>query len=691
LIVACLQEALQHHQAGRLDQAEDLYRRVLSVDPLQPDALHLAGMAALARGRLDEAHRLVSQAVQQKPAEAVFLSDLGVVLESLGRFRDAESAYRRAIELNPRHAESLNNLGNMHRAAWRIAEAADCYRAALAQKPDFAMARGNLGNTFADQQKFDEAIVCYRRALAIDGQFADARKNLAIALTEQGHCRQADEELRRARAQSPHNAGLKIRQALLLPVFPESVAAIDARRQRLEADLDRLLKEDLHVRDPLIETPGAAFYLTYHGRNDLALQRKIADVYRRAIPSLEFTAPHCRIGRRREYGQSPLRVGLISRFFYRHSIGDHYAGLFPAFPREKARYTVLRVAGPTDHVSRAIDAAADEVVSLSTRPDEAREQIAAAELDVLFYTDIGMDPLTYFLAFSRLAPVQCTTFGQPGTTGIPNVDYFLSCDRLEPPEAQSHYSERLVCFSNMPHYFERPSLPDDSAGRQGIPLPADARWYVCQQTLFKIHPEFDLLLGEILRRDPSGIVVLFEGQLPTWKDLLQARLQRSVPDVVDRIVFLPRLARDEYLRLLTQADAVLDTIHYGGSTTALHALGLGVPLVTLPGDFNPGRMGYAFFQKLGIFDSVATSQGDYVERAIRIANEPALRKSLRAGILERCDVLFANPAPARELEEFFVDAVRRQQAAHPRVDHAGPSRRTANRLLPPEASGAASL
>lgn len=660
MIVACLREALRHHQAGRLDQAEGLYRRVLSVDPLQPDALHLFGMAALARGRFDEAHRLVTQSVKLKPAEAIFVSDLGVVLESLGRFREAEATYRRALELNPRHAESLNNLGNMHRAAWRPADAASAYRAALAIKPDFAMARGNLGNTFADQQKFDEAITCYREALALDGRFLDARKNLAIALADQGHFGQAEAELQRVREQSPLDSGVKIRQALLLPVFPESAAAIDQRRRRLDADLDRLLEDDLHVRDPLAETPGPAFYLTYHGRNDVSFQRKIAAVYRHAVPSLKFTAPHCQA--MRSSGRAPIRVGLISRFFYRHSVADHFAGLVRAFPREQAHYTVLRVTGPEDHVSSAIDGAADKVVRISTRLGEAREQVAAEELDVLLYTDIGMDPWTYFLAFSRLAPIQCATVGQPGTTGISTVDYFLSSDRLEPSDGQSHYSEQLVRLPDIPHYFERPSAPDESSGRTGIPLPADARWYVCQQTLFKMHPEFDLLMGEILRRDPQGIVVLFEGQIPTWKALLLNRLQRSIPDVVDRIVFLPRLPRADYLRLLTQADVVLDTIHYGASTTAMHALALGSPLVTLPGEFNRGRVAHALLQRLGISELIATSPTDYVERAIGIAQTPSVRNSLRAKILERCGILFSNPAPAAQLEAFFVDAVRRRPA-----------------------------
>jgi tetratricopeptide (TPR) repeat protein len=377
LIVACLQEALAHHQAGRLDEAEGLYQRVLAIEPLQPDAVHLLGMAALARGRLDDALRLLRQATQLKPNEAVFVSDLGVVHEARGNFREAESGYRRALQLNPGHAESLNNLGNMHRAAWRLSEAVECYQAALAAKPDFALAHMNLGNAFGDQQRLEEAVACNHRALEIDDRFLDARKNLVIALSNQGHYEKARLELGRARAIAPADPGLKIREALLLPVIPESVSAIDERRKGLEAAVDQLLGDELSIRDPVTETPGQAFYLTYHGRNDLEISRKIAALYRRAVPGLDFTAPHCHPQRSR--GSSRLRVGMISRFFYRHSVSVHYGGLMRVFPREQARYTLMRVAGPEDDVPRALEATADKVVRLSTRLSEAREQVAAEE------------------------------------------------------------------------------------------------------------------------------------------------------------------------------------------------------------------------------------------------------------------------------------------------------------------------
>jgi protein O-GlcNAc transferase len=660
LILATLEEGLRHHQAGRLDRAEALYRNVLSAEPRQPDALHLLGMAAFVSGRYEEGRDLVCQAIEAKPHEAVFHANLGIVLEALHRWPEAEASYRRALRLNPRNAAALNSLGNLHRAGWRLDEAAHCYQAAISLDGRFAAAQSNLGNTFADRNDFDQAIACYRRALEIDPRFVDAKKNLANSLAEQGRCDQAAEELRRAQALRPDDAALKIRSALLLPAIVESSTWIDERRRKLSDDLDDLLKADLHVTDPIDQTLGPAFYLAYHGRNDVHLQQKIAAMYSRAVPSLAFTAPHCR-GPKRNLRQQ-IRVGLISRFFHNHSVGDHYAGLVRSFPRAQTTYTVFRFPGADDAVSRGIEEAADDVVLLSPRIAEAREQIAGRELDVLFYTDIGMDPWTYFLAFARLARVQCVTLGHPVTTGIPTIDYFLSCDQLEPGDAAEHYTECLIRLANNPHYFSQPRLTGPELSRGDFPLPADARWYVCHQTLFKIHPDFDQLVGEILRRDPRGVVVLFEGQQTHWTRLLQDRLQASIPDVFARIVFLPRLSYDEYLAFLQLADVLLDTVHFGAGTTTYHALALGVPLVTLPGAYSRGRGTDAVYRRLGVSECVAADPNDYVRRALAIANDRSLRDAIGAAFRERVSMLFANVAGAQEIEAFFVDAARRAEA-----------------------------
>ena len=111
-------------------------------------------------------------------------------------------------------------------------------------------------------------------------------------------------------------------------------------------------------------------------------------------------------------------------------------------------------------MATAIGQSAERAERLSGALDVARRQIAAAELDIVFYPDIGMEALTYFLAFARLAPVQCVTWGHPVTTGIPALDYFVSSELLEPDGAEAHYAERLVRL---------PRLPACSPGRRGRP------------------------------------------------------------------------------------------------------------------------------------------------------------------------------------------------------------------------------
>ena len=227
--------------------------------------------------------------------------------------------------------------------------------------------------------------------------------------------------------------------------------------------------------------------------------------------------------------------------------------------------------------------------------ETAREQIAECELDILFYTDIGMDPLTYFLAFSRLAPVQCVTWGHPDTTGIPNLDYFISCEDFEPEGSETEYSECLVRMKNMPNYFYRPAAVELTGTREirrRVGLPADSRLYVAPQSLIKFHPDFDAVLGEILRRDNKGLLILFDDANKHWSTLLMERFLRSIPDVTDRIIFLPRLPFNDFLSLMRSADAVLDTPYFCGGTTSLELFSVGCPIVTWPSSRMASRFTY---------------------------------------------------------------------------------------------------
>ena len=102
-------------------------------------------------------------------------------------------------------------------------------------------------------------------------------------------------------------------------------------------------------------------------------------------------------------------------------------------------------------------------------------------------------------------------------------------------------------------------LQEPPKRRADLGLPADRHCYVCAQTLFKFHPEFDAQLGDILRGDPDGVLVLVEAPTKHTTNLLQRRLQTSLADVIDRVVWVPGMSRADFLNLLAVCDVALDT------------------------------------------------------------------------------------------------------------------------------------
>jgi predicted O-linked N-acetylglucosamine transferase (SPINDLY family) len=297
----------------------------------------------------------------------------------------------------------------------------------------------------------------------------------------------------------------------------------------------------------------------------------------------------------------------------------------------------------------------------------ARRLVADQQLDVLFYTDIGMDPFTYTLAFSRLAPVQCVTWGHPDTTGLESIDYFLSSELFETEEADEHYSETLVRLQSLPAYCYRPGREPwqssaakptaPSKGRDHFHLPNDCHVYACLQSVFKLHPEFDDILGGILRRDPKAVLVMSEGYYPHWREVLLKRLRVSLADVMNRVRLLGWLKYDDFINLNAISDVLLDPMHFGGGRTSYEALAFGQPIVTLPSRLLRGRMTLAMYKKMQVLDCVAGSPQEYVDIAVKLGCEPDYRATVRSKIQAANDVLYEDKEVVRELESFFEQAV----------------------------------
>ncbi|MBI5777168.1 MAG: tetratricopeptide repeat protein, partial [Nitrospirae bacterium] len=179
-------QAVAHHQAGRLQQAADLYQHILTEQPRHADSLHLLGLVAYKTGRLEEAVGLITNAIQQDSTKAPYCFNLGVVLQKQGKLDDAVDAYRRAVKLNPSHLEAQSNLGNVLLEQGKLDQAVAAYQQALRLNPNSAEAHNNLGVALKEQGKFAPAVAAYEQALKLNPHHVEAQNNLGVALRDHG-------------------------------------------------------------------------------------------------------------------------------------------------------------------------------------------------------------------------------------------------------------------------------------------------------------------------------------------------------------------------------------------------------------------------------------------------------------------------------------------------------------------------
>lgn len=572
------------------------------------------------QGQLQAALAAFRAIVALAPDDLDAWTVMGDLSLQLGQPSEALTAFSRALELQPGHVAALRGKASTLEALGRLAQAADVLDLLCEADPDNATHCERLGIARQTLGDLGAAEHAYRLAMA--------------------------------RMSRP---GLIAKLATLVSPIPTSAAAILDERQRIDRILDQLLQlSPVADSDPIRDALWPNFYLAFQGKCNRELHARFAEAYRHLYPRLTYTAPHCH--GQRNIGSRRLRIGFISRYFFNHSISRTSRGLIATLPRE--RFEVFAICAgkpPDDEYARHIARHADHHLVVPLDLVEARQRIEALSLDVLYYQDIGMDPFTYFLSFSRLAPVQCVSFGHPDTTGVPTMDYFISSTLFEPPEASAHYSESLCELQDIGTlaYYYRPTLSPRQRTRGNFGLPDNVRMYLCPQNLFKIHPDMDPLFAQILERDPEGLLVLIRGHHPRWTQALLERWKSWPSGLLRRVRFLDRLDSTDFVTLIALADVVLDTVHFNGMNTSLEAFAVGTPVVTWPGALQRGRHTFGMYRRMGESYGVASDAEHFVELALTIAREPDLNHALRNSLRDRSTVLFEDPRVTAEFARCF--------------------------------------
>ncbi|MDZ4202548.1 MAG: tetratricopeptide repeat protein, partial [Gallionella sp.] len=674
-IPQAMQLAVQHHNAGRLPEAEALYRQILSVQPNHADALHLSGLIINQWGEKEIAVQMINQAIKSSPRQYSYHNSLGIVLSGQGKQSEAVAAFRKALSLNPDFVAGHRNLGKVFYDLGNMAEAIPCFKKSLALDSASVETHNDLANAYAAQGKFSEAIASFQKALSIKPDYADAYNNLGVVYKNQDLraeaivCFQKAIAFKPTYAEAYNNLGntLKtvgkfsdavacLQQAVTLkPTYAEAYSNLGSALQ----DQGRLgmaaasfqqalaIQPELHqalsnwcfvVNYAAGVTPNVA--VVEAARYGAMVRRKAGQAY---------SSWRCEMQPQR------LRIGLVSGDFRAHPVAYFLQGLLEHCDPARIEIVAYPTNVQTDSFTQRLLPRFSAWKPLYGKNDPiAARQIHDDGIHILIdlsgYTNYNRLPMFC----CKPAPVQATWLGYFGTTGVAEIDYLIGDPHVTPPEEQPHFVEKIWCLPETYLCFTPPDVEIKCN-----PLSALENGYItfgCFNHLTKMNDAVVALWAQVLNAVPSSRLFLKTKEL--FDEALRANtLARFASHGIggERLILEANSPRAELLAAYHRVDIALDPFPYPGGTTSVEALWMGVPVLTKRGDRFLSHVGETVAHNAGLANWIAQDEQDYLAKAVTFAADLNGLAELRGNL--RSQVLASPLYDAARFARHFEDAM----------------------------------
>lgn len=588
----------EHHQAGRLREAEIIYRQVLQTQPNDPDALHLLGAIANAAGQRESALDLIGRAVRVSPNVAQFRDSLGKTLFALGRFSQAETAFRNCLK----------------------SEAATPER------------YGNLGDALREQGRYEDAASFYQQAIALDAADVEIwSKFVRLAAYDPEPVRAALSGIDRTLAR---DAFLRSLEVLARSARVDEYEAVNREARTCVPD------------DPALEA-FHLFRLNFDEETDPAsLIRAYKDWWCKHF-SQPQTNPDRMAARRCDGTINVAYIGTYLHYMFLRNLLPYHDG---------ERFNIFVLTNDRRDNAMTVNSAV-EVRGFEDRDLEAicRECRIHIAVDLCGHLPVKRSMGQFAQLQRRVAPIQCSWVATINTTGGNAIDYIIADSEIVPPSCEDLYTETIARLPDVCHCW----IGRDDAPESG-PLPATANGYITFGSAnrgFKLTDRQMSLWAQIVSRCPESRF-RFKGRHcddPSFVDRA-VRCFGNHGIARDRLAFDSESDHPYFMNFYRAIDISLDTFPYNGGITSLESLWMGVPTITLSGRRFVSRVTRGYLAHLGYRSWIAETQEEYVQRASALASDTESLARERSTLRDRMrkSTICDGRKFTRQLEALYV-------------------------------------
>ena len=527
--------------------------------------------------------------------------------------------------MNKYSADELFKIAYNHLKKKNFGKSAGLFEKLINDYPQNLSVLRNLTNCYMHMGEFEKAETSIKKVISIKPDEPFVYQTLVSILKDQDKLEEAALIINQGLKNKLINEKWEIQKNFFFPKIPLNKNEIKKYRQKIEEEIEKILNINFQTeldydKDQIIVPPHVD--LSYSDHDNLELNKKNVLAFKKLFKILnDETFSKKKI-------QEKIKIGVISEFFTDHTIGKLYKDIIFSLDKNKFEVFIFhsQKTNPGEIFNEFKKKEEEGILKNKLLPIKLLEKINVIknfELDIIFYPDIGLSVEFYYLALMRLARYQITTFGHPETTGSKSIDYYLISKNCVNKNTQKHYSEKLLLMNYLPMVYPKPivkkKLSKSDLERKNI--------YSCPQTLFKIHPDFDQIIFDIIEMDKKAIVYFIKDRNKVWYKKLINRLSHNNKYDPTKIIFLDPLYYEDYLLHIGKASVLLDPIYYGAGNSFFESMLFGTPTITLPTDHIKSRLVLGAYKQMEIANPpIAKNIKNYVDLAVDYANRDDIGK-----------------------------------------------------------------
>ena len=635
-LIQIMHNAFKYHAEGNISEAKKCYQYLIEKGFKDERVFNNYAMILIDLGDLKQARRYIRKVIEINPKDAAAYSNLGGVLKELGELEDAELCIRKSIELNPLNPDSHCNLGGILKELGELKEAEFYIHKSIELNPNNASAHFNLGGIYSDFGKLEEAELCIRKSISLKPNYSEAYYLLGSILEDLGNYSMAITFYKRA---IKLNNKLSIAKSQLIKCKGNICDWSNQENEKIWLD-------KIGIEGAAVNPLGLFYYqddpLKQLKRSKNLFERKF---FRKSIDISPKNNKKICVG----YFSSDFRAHpvmyLLSSILKLHDQSKFEIYLYSFVPKEDEYTEIAKTSGCIFKDIRHLKDT--EVVEL------ARKDNLDIAIDLMGYTKYHrMNIFSY-----RIAPIQISFLGYPGSSGSSNIDYIIADDIVIPEENEKFYTEKVI---RMPDCFQcndnKKEISDGMISREEFNLPEKGFIFNSFCANKKItSKEFDIWM-RLLKSIEGSVLWLYKSNKYSAENLINEALKRNVDP--KRIIFASKLPLlKKHLARYALADLGLDTFNYNGHTTTSDALWSGLPVVTKMGKSFAARVSASLLTSLGLTELITYSDEEYEEKALFLARNPEKLISLKFKLnkVKETSPLFNSELFTKNLEEKFEE------------------------------------